>query len=525
MSRILALLLLTLPGLFHSSLLIATPDSSVAIVATRHGLVRGMKTDSLLLWKGIRYAKKPMGELRFRAPQPPESWQGVKDAVKAGPISPQTRRLTKDKDEQGEDCLSLNIWSPAADGKKRPVMFWIHGGGFLVGSGTSPLYDGSSLAKKGDVVVVTINYRMGALGFLYLDSLAGAKGQFDNNLGIRDQIAALTWVKENIAAFGGDPQMVTIFGESAGAISVMTLMGTPAAHGLFKRAIAESGAPESLWHPQTATWFTLRYLKMLNISPDHIERLKLLPTDTLINTMDKLITELGHESSQVKILEPTIDGTFIPTDLMTAIKTGKAAGVDLMIGTNKDESTILSIKRIGLTPRSARALAPYLEQVDQDSRRKLCAAYKNYPRKSGVCAMSTDGIFAMPSINLSEYQSAHATTYMYRFDWSSFPLRVLGLRACHGLELPFVFGTTDKGPGRFFTTMSNRKVVHRLSAQIQQHWINFARYGNPDPSGQSGWRAYQPEGRSTMIFDKSPHTFSDPNGSKRMAWSGVSIFK
>jgi para-nitrobenzyl esterase len=495
------------------------------IVTVQQGQLRGVAADSVCAWKGIPYAKAPIGDLRFRAPQPADKWQGIREATKTGNVAPQLRRATNEANKRDEDCLTLNVWSPAADGKKRPVMFWIHGGGFLVGSGASPIYDGANLSKNGDVVVVTINYRLGALGFLYFNDIKGKQTGFDNNLGIRDQVAALQWVHDNIAAFGGDPDMVTIFGESAGAISVLTLLGTPSAHGLFKRAIVESGSPEALWQPQTATALTLRYLKMLNISPDSLSQLKTVNADTLVNVMDRLITMLMHEPTTVKVLDPTIDGSFIPMDLMSAIKAGKAAGIDLLIGTNKDEATLLSIKRIGITPRNSEELQPYLANMTPAARKNLISTYKHYPHRRGVMAMTTDGVFAMPSIELSELQAPYAPTYMYRFDWSSFPLKLVGLSACHGLELPFVFGTTDHGPGRLFTVLSNRKVIHRISHDMQQSWVNFARYGNPNPSGQTTWSTYKKDGRTTMIFDKVSHPSLDPKSEQRIAWTGLSIFK
>ena len=519
-----ACLILLLTGISFGSFALGT-DSTALIVATKQGQLRGIAVDSVYAWKGIPYAKAPVGDLRFRAPQPPVSWQGMRDASKTGFVSPQLRRATNEANKRDEDCLSLNIWSPAADGKKRPVMFWIHGGGFLVGSGSAPMYDGANLSKNGDVVVVTINYRLGALGFLYFNDIKGKQTGFDDNLGIRDQIAALQWVHDNIAAFGGDPDAVTIFGESAGAISVLTLMGTPSAHGYFKRAIVESASPEALLQPKVATEMTIRYLKLLGVSPDSLQQLKAVNVDTFVSVMDRLVTQLMHEPTTVKLISPVVDGNLIPADPMTAIRSGQAKGIDLMIGTNKDEATLLSLKRVGLTPRNATELQPYLANMTPIARQNLIATYKHYPHKSGVNAMTTDGVFAMPSIRVSEMQTQFASTYMYRFDWSSAALNLVGLKACHGAELPFVFGTLDKSPGKYFTIMSNKKRNWRLSNQIQQSWVNFARYGNPDPNGQSAWAKYNTTGRTTMIFDKVTHMSADPKSEQRIAWTGLSIFK
>jgi para-nitrobenzyl esterase len=503
----------------------AGSDPSSLVVSVRQGLLRGIAIDSVCAWKAIPYAQAPLGDLRFRAPQPPVAWTGVRDASKPGLICPQNRRTAKIGGTQGEDCLLLNVWSPAADGKKRPVMVWIHGGGFLVGSANAPMYDGANLAKNGDVVVVNINYRLGALGFLYLDELKGKQSGFDDNLGIRDQIAALQWVKENIAAFGGDPDAVTIFGESAGGISVLTLMSMPSARGLFKRAIVESAPPESLLKPQVATALTQRFLKIMHISPDSLSQLKAASTDSLVSAMYRLIAELMNEPTTVKLLSPTVDGSLIPLDPMAAIQAGKAAGIDLMIGTNKDEATLLALKKVGLTPRNAEQLQPYLANIAPGPRQNLVAKYKNYPNRNGVMEMTTDGVFTMPSIRLCEMQSAFASTYMYHFEWYSGAMKLVRLKACHGAELPFVFGTLNKSPGKYFALGSRKKYDWALSRRIQQSWVNFARYGNPDPSGQSDWGKYSANGRSTMIFDKTSRASTDPDSEHRIAWTGLSIFK
>jgi para-nitrobenzyl esterase len=387
------------------------------------------------------------------------------------------------------------------------------------------MYNGAGLARNEDVVVVNMNYRLGALGFLYFNDIKGKQTGFDDNLGIRDQVAALQWVHDNIAAFGGDPDAVTIFGESAGAISVVTLMSMPAAHGLFHRAIVESASPEALLRPEVGTALTQRYLKMLHVSPDNLQQLKSISPDTFVAVMARLVDELMHEPTTVKLFSPVIDGTFIPENPITAISEGKAAGIDLMMGTNKDEATLLALKRVGLTPRTADELQPYLANIEPEHRKILVTKYRHYPHKKGVMEMTTDGVFAMPSIRVTELQSKFATSYMYRFDWSSWGMNLVGLRACHGAELPFVFGTLDKKPGKYFAILSNMKRNWRLSKLVQQSWANFARYGNPDPSGQQAWGKYDAAQRSTMIFNKKSKSTSDPKSEQRIAWTGQSIFK
>ena len=495
------------------------------VVHAKMGIFKGTTEGKVSAWLGIPYAQAPKGNLRFRAPQPIQHWEGIADAKKFGPSSPQFKGPLFEDLEENENCLFLNVWSPAADGKKRPVMFWIHGGGFISGSASSPLYNGAEMAAKGDLVIVTINYRLGPLGFLYFGDIPAAKGEFENNLGIKDQIAALKWVRDNIEFFGGDPDAITIFGESAGAISVQTLMAIPEAKGMFKRAIVESGNPEILWTPKLATDITNRYLAILHITPDHISTLKTLPVDSLVSAMHALMKELIKEPKIMKLFAPTVDGEFIPRSLYSCISAGECQNVDLLIGTNKEEANLFAMKKLKLAPTSEKELQPYLTMLTDSVKLRLLSSYEQYPRKSGILSLLTDATFAVPSIRYAEAQASHANTYMYRFDWSSKPLRAIGLRACHGIELPFVFGTFNTGLGKKVLFLANKKDIMRISESIQQAWINFAKTGNPNAPSVGTWKKYDATERCTMMFDKNICTQNDPKSKERKAWDGVKVFQ
>ena len=495
------------------------------LVKTSQGQIKGDIEKNICVWKGIRYAKAPVGDLRFRDPQAPDNWAGIKEATTFGAVAPQFKKILIGNELQNEDCLFLNVWSPAADGKKRPVMVWLHGGGFVGGSGSSDMYDGTNIATRGDVVVVTINYRLGPLGFMYFNNLPGSKGKFDDNLGIKDQVAALKWVKENIAAFGGDPDAVTIFGESAGGISVETLMALPSAQGLFKRAIIESGPAGDVWTPQLATKVTTLYLKELGVTPDSLYKLKLLPVDTLMSAMMRLMKIMIADPSLPKTCAPTVDGTFLPYDLLTAIKNGQSKGVGLLIGTNRNEANLFARKKLSMLPVNEEQLKPYLARFKPAEQKQIIGAYKEYPTKAGILDLLTDGIFTMPSIRFAEFQSAYANTYMYRFDWTSEPLKWVGLRACHALEVPFVFNTFNTKLGKKILLLSNRKKIHQISDQMQQEWINFARTGNPNTPGTDTWKKYEPATRATLIYDKKCYDCQDPKSVQRTAWGDLNIFE
>lgn len=524
-SALLKLTLLAFAVLFYAQQGIAKNDNikpAAAVVETKQGQLQGTEEKGVAVWRGIPYAKAPVGELRFRAPQAPEKWEGIKQATEFGPIASQMKSNLGTEGAQGEDCLSLNIWSPAADGKKRPVMFWIHGGGFVIGAGSSDLYNGAYMAKNGDVVVVTINYRLGPLGFLYFKD--SKNKQFENNLGIRDQIAALKWVRENIAAFGGDPEQITIFGESAGGTSVETLLSAASAKGMFKKAIIESGPPAIIWSPAIAESVTTKYLSILGVSPDNLQKLKTIPVDTLKAAEDVLLNYMVKETNQ-KVFSPTVDGEILTDNIFKCMNPTMGGDVPVMIGTNKHEATMFASKKLKMAPRTSKALEKYFDEVtSEDSKKKVLAGYQNYPHTSGVIDILTDAIFRIPAVRLAECRSMYAPVYMYRFEWSSFALNVAGLKSFHGLELPFVFHCTEGKTGKLLKLIATKKTINRLSGEMQQAWVNFARYGNPNGTGEEKWKPYTADSRNTMIFNRKSKLVVDPDAKQRQAWEGVTYY-
>lgn len=499
-------------------------DSTSLVVQTAYGQLRGTTDKDVLVWKGIPYAAAPVGPLRFKSPVKPAVWNDVKTAVEFGPTAPQTGSVFTEGGAQDEDCLYLNVWSPGTDAKKRPVMVWIHGGGFVVGSGSTDLYNGAKLSATGDVVVVTINYRLGILGFLHFDEKQSANGEFENNLGIRDQIAALQWVKENIAAFGGDPTQVTIFGESAGGTSVETLLACKDARNLFTRAIAESGPAAILWQPSTAQDLTTRYLAYLGISADSLHLLKTLPVDTL-EAAQELLMDYMIKKTPNKVFSPTIDGKLLTTDIFQCLSPVQSGNVSVMIGTNKDEATMFASKRLKMAPDNAKDLErEFFYVLKPEEQKRITAAYKSYPRKRAVLDLLTDAVFRIPAIRLAECQSMHAPVYMYRFEYSSFLLNLSGKRSFHGLEIPFVFGNTDGKIGRILSLISTKKNTATLTQSMQTAWLNFARYGTPNGTGEEVWKPFNTNERATMVFDKKTRLVLDPDAEQRMAWEGVKYY-
>ncbi|EKN64835.1 carboxylesterase type B [Neobacillus bataviensis LMG 21833] len=492
---------------------------SKTIVESAYGKLQGDQIDSVFAWKGIPYAKPPVGSLRFRAPELPDSWEGIRDATSFSPVAPQTRReimefFGNDISNMNEDCLYLNVWSPSTDNKKRPVMVWIHGGAFVSGSGSSSWYDGASFAAQGDVVVVTINYRLGILGFLHLSEIGGEEYATSGNCGILDQVAALQWIQDNIAAFGGDPNNVTVFGESAGAMSIGVLLGLPSAQGLFHKAILQSGAAANVHSSARATKVAGRLLAALQVEPTNLSKLEEMPIEQLIQASD-LVPPMS--------LGPVIDGVSLPKHPEEAIAEGSAKDVTILIGTNKDEYNIFSVfdpewknadetKVHSLFEKTFGPLLPVIskqfsnnETLNQELFNKLLTA----------------SIFTTPAQKLSELQINHGVpVWMYRFDWET-PVFGGALKATHALEIPFVWNTLNKANTEDFTGSSPER--QPVADQMHLAWINFARTGDPNTDNLPEWPKYDVSNRSTMIFDTESAIVNDPNSEERIKWEQVTM--
>lgn len=492
---------------------------SSTIVESVFGKLQGEQIDGVLAWKGIPYAKPPVGSLRFRAPERPDSWEGIRDATSFSPVAPQSQReimefFGNDISNMSEDCLYLNVWSKGADDKKRPVMVWIHGGAFVSGSGSSSWYDGASFAAQGDVVVVTINYRLGILGFLHLGEMGGEEYATSGNCGIQDQVAALQWVQENIAAFGGDPNNVTIFGESAGAMSIGVLLGFPSAQGLFHKAILQSGAAANVHPSEKATKIAGRLVEALQVDPTNLSKLEELPVEQLIQASD-LMPPMS--------LVPVIDGISLPKHPEEAIANGSAKDVTILIGTNKDEYNIFSV----FNPEWKNADETMVTQLFEKTFGPLVPLISSYLGGNQPLSQElynnllTMSIFTYPAQKLTELQVKQgAPVWMYRFDWET-PVFGGALKSTHALEIPFVFNTLNTPNTENFTGSSPERQL--LADQMHLAWINFARNGNPNSENLPEWPKYNLNDRSTMIFNLESAVENDPNRQERMIWEQAAM--
>ncbi|HXN02013.1 MAG TPA: carboxylesterase family protein [Candidatus Dormibacteraeota bacterium] len=492
------------------------------VVTTRHGQVRGQVTDGVAGFKGIPYAAPPFGPNRFQPPRPPQSWDGVRDALEYGRVPPQPPyappfdRLLGDQGSPGEDCLNLNLWTPDASRGGLPVMVWIPGGAFVRGSGAIPTYDGGRFARDG-VVCVTINYRLGADGFLYLgDGIA--------NRGLLDQIAALEWVQENIRAFGGDPSRVTIFGESAGAFSVATLLTMPRAKGLFQRAIAQSGAGHHTSSLATAQLVGRNLADKLGVAPT-MESIAAVPLARLVDAEAELGQELavrpdparwGEVAANGMIFEPVVDGNVLPARPIEAIVAGASADLDVMVGTTTEEWRFFLVPGGAIDRVTEERVLTTARVMGLDVERALAVYRTARPQATPgdlLAALITDWFFRIPAIRLAEARAKNGgSSHMYEFAWRS-PLFDGRFGAAHALEIGFVFDNLGL-PGAM--TLAGSEPPQTLADVMHRAWVEFATSGAP------GWSPYDVDERTVMRFDGAGGTaVVDPAADVRPLWDGI----
>jgi para-nitrobenzyl esterase len=491
------------------------------VVRLTDGAVRGTAGAGGFAFLGIPYAAPPFGANRMGPPQPAAPWPGERDATAYGPTVPKGdypphyARLFPEVVIGGEDCLNLNVWTPELGAAGLPVLVWIHGGSFMNGSGSVPEYDGAAFARDG-VVCVTINYRLAAEGFLFLDDGIA-------NVGLLDQLAALRWVRDNIAAFGGDPSRVTVAGESAGAMSVTTLLSMPLAEGLFAQAIAQSGAGA---HTLTALEGAMvgGYLAdALGVPPDR-DAIRAVPLDTLVRTAADLVTEVqtaadparwGRLALSLLPFAPVVDGPVLPAAPLDGLAAGRGSGVPLLIGSNLDEARLFLIApgTIDLIDSPTLAVAAAAYGLDGDG---LAVYQANRPGASPgdiLAAVISDWFFRVPAIRVAEVREAAgaAATWMYRFDWPDQQANDR-LGACHAAEIPFVFDTATRPTARALVGDAPSAAVADRAHRV---WTDFITHGRP------GWAPYDTVGRTTGLLTEKVSSVDDPAGDERALWNGI----
>jgi para-nitrobenzyl esterase len=494
------------------------------------GSFRGRIGAGARRWLGIRYGRAPVGNLRWRAPRAAADAVDEVDAVSFGAACPQPPSPLPlgDGIAQDEDCLFLNVWAPdAGTPSPRPVMVWVHGGAYVFGAASQLTYDGARLAVAGDVIVVTLNYRLGTLGFLGMNAALPGAG-FEGNLGLRDVVLALTWVQRNIAAFGGDPDRVTLFGESAGGGVVTTLLATPSASGLFHRAIAESSPASSVYGRERAGKVATRFVRSLGVdpdAPDAARALREMSPATLAAAGQRLFAEVPEHDPGTLAFAPTVDGDLVPEAPVTVLREGRGLPVPLMIGTNKDEASLFVYMKSPLIPvtgdrieRMFADMAAENPDVVLPERSQVLTAYEHVRHRSLGLGIAGDIGFRLPTLWVAEGHAAVAPVHLYRFDHCTPFFRLVRLGATHGSELIYVWGTLDGGPKDPTFRLGGRRAGEELSTRMQQRWSAFASGRAPSASGAPDWPAYTADSRATLVIDRNDRVVDDLDADLRRAW-------
>ena len=488
-------------------------SSSVAVAQTANGKVAGYIQDGVTIFKGIPYAKAN----RFEAPVQADSWEGIRSCRQYGPVSPQGARSGWANDEiafafnwndgvQGEDCLRLNVWTPALDSRKRPVMVWLHGGGYSAGSGQElPSYDGTSLAFAEDVVVVSINHRLNVLGFLDL-SAYGETYAKSANAGLLDIVASLKWVRDNIAAFGGDPSNVTIFGQSGGGGKVTTLLATPCAKGLFHKAIVQSGSMLRTMESKYSRKIGIATVRNLGLDASSIDKISEVPYGELLAAGEKAIAQVKAEADRDGVASfifgwaPTVDGAVLPSQPFDPQAPAISAEIAMIIGTTRHEFSMTTYVPALRNAGREEVIGILKGRYGEGTERFLELFAKAYPGSKPADMLDADFVFRPGAIEQALRKSLQgaAPVYMYMFNWES-PVLDGILRSTHCMEIPFVFNNAD----RHASMTGGGAQAMKLASKMSHCWAEFARCGKPSAEGLPEWEPFEAEKRAVMFFDNT----------------------
>jgi len=510
-------------GIFAGSL----RADAAPTVETTAGKIRGFTNDKVYGFRGVPYGASTAGAARFMPPAKPKPWAGVKECVQFGGRSPQVMPgieppevlATDPKEALSEDCLVLNVWSQSLGPGKRPVMVWLHGGGFVGGSASFSIYDGANLARKQDVVVVGVNHRLNAFGYLYLAEIGGAKYAQSSNVGQMDIVAALEWVRDNIARFGGDPGNVTIFGQSGGGGKVSTLLAIPSAKGLFHRAIVQSGAALRGTPPDIATKNATAFLAGLGLKPNQVDQLQNMP-------MDKVIAALRGPAGAA--FGPVVDGKTLPRNPFDPTAPEVSATVPMLLGSTETEMAFFAggpLFPYSLDPLDDAGLKQNMKKflrADDADTAKVIEVYKRAHKNiSDIDVfMKATADVGVRSMVLAEADrkvaQAKAPAYVYYFAWRS-PVRDGKMKSYHTLDIPFAFANVDLAK----TMTGSGQDRYALQDKMSEAWATFARTGNPSCKGVGTWPAYNATMRPTMVLNNRCEVVNDPLKEERQVIASI----
>lgn len=488
-------------------------------VNTRYGSLCGEQKQGYAQFLGVPFAKPPVGELRFRRPQPLEKWDGVRQAKNyANYCFQPIKAETIAKDIHGsEDCLYLNIFTPACDGKKRPVLIWIHGGAYLTGAGSSAAKQGGNMCIHSDIVVVSVQYRLGAFGCVDFGSLSGANGRFDTNCGTWDQVAAVNWVIENIADFGGDSNCITLLGESAGACSVLTLMTTPYLKGKIRRVMLDSPAPLLINSRENGHYAALDVAKRLGIPESEAYKIADLSADTLTKAVNESEYDFVNHRPYLLPTAPVVDGDLIPELPFDAVMHGAADGIDMLIGTTRDEGTLFATgDKNGIFPGTIQQMEGFFTDHPEVNRDAIVGLYPDYPSKKAFQQIGKEIFFHLPTLEIANHMAKHGKVYLHHFDYAFPVLKLIGMGAVHCENSALIAKVPLTGVYKLLGLCAGRK-GKVVTNRVHHYWCNFVANGDPNGDGEPNWPACGKE-KNTLFIDAKCHVEQAPFEKEQKAY-------
>lgn len=455
-------------------------------VQTQLGILCGEQKEGFIQFLGVPFAKPPIGELRFRKPVPMEPWNGVRLAKKFTSycIQPGKPERIDKSIKDSEDCLTLNIFTPACDSRKRPVVVWIHGGAYLTGNHTSATKMGGKMCIDSDIVVVPIQYRLGVFGCINFASLSGARGRFDTNCGTWDQLAAVNWVIENISRFGGDPECITLMGESAGACSVLTLMTSPYLKRKIRRAVMDSPAPHLINTEENGRIAALDVIQRLGISEKEAYKVVDLPADVLTRAVEKSEYDYVNHYPYLIPTAPVVDGDLIPELPYDAVMHGAADGIQVLVGTTRDEATLFAQgKKTDIFPATVTQMDKFFADHLNLDENEILNLYPDYPSKRAFQEIGKEVFFHLPTLDIAYHMAKHAKVYVFHFDYALPIIKLLGFGAAHCTNSAFTAGIPIKTFLGWFAGKKGKLMRNR----VHHYWCNFIATGNPNGNGEPEW--------------------------------------
>ena len=496
------------------------------LLKTRYGTLKGEQKEGFMQFLGVPFAKPPLGELRFRKPQSAERWGGVRDATRYADYCAQPGKAESAvKYTKGsEDCLYLNVFTPGCDKKKRPVVIWIHGGAYLTGAGSSCAKQGDRMCREYDMVVVSIQYRLGAFGCVDFAALSGLSDRFDHNCGTWDQVAAVNWVIENIMDFGGDPDCVTLMGESAGACSVLTLITTPYLKGKIRRAIMDSPAPLLMNTAENGRLAALDVLDYLGLKEHEAYQLAGMSAERLTKAVNDSEYNFVNHHPYLLPTAPVVDGDLIPELPFDALRHGAADGIELLIGTTKDEGTLFAMgNKRDIFPGNTRQMEKFFADHPEANRSAITALYPDYPGKRAFQEIGKELFFHLPSIEIADRLSKTGKVYMHHFDYAFPVLKLIGMGAVHCTNSALTAGVELQGLAKLLGLFSG-KTGKAVAERIHHYWCSFIVSGDPNGAGEPIWPEYGKE-KNTLFIDARCHVEKAPFSKEQQAYGLIRPYK